>query len=841
MLFLNAQIAQTQDKCGTDQYELLHKNKLLNPENEAQFENWISKKISESKAIRPFSTKADEILIIPVVVHVIHQGEELGSKSNIPDEQILSQIELLNKDFRRLNADAVNTPLEFLPVASDVRLEFALARRDPDGLLTNGIVRQKGPLGKYGFSTDKQLKMQSYWPAEDYLNFWVTTLSDDFLGYAQFPVSNLPGLDSDQTISRLTDGIVVDFKYLGEGYNALAFSKGRTATHEIGHFLGLKHIWGSDCSINDYCEDTPNKSTSTQGCPVAGSIETCGSVDMFQNYLDLSDDDCMNLFTICQAQRMRMILENSPRRKSLLTSNALKDPIMVADDLGIKEIISPVMRNCEQIINPQVEVKNYGTNTITDFKISLYIDGNLVETKTENTVISELLSSIVSFGEITIPEYEAGTFEFIIEETNNSTDGNSENNVKSIQAKYSDEQLIPYFQNFNSTLSSWQLTNSNDSTASWSKIQAPYDQIDNQAMVLSYYQSSEEKFGELDMLISPTFDLSSLASADISFKYAYAATEGNITDVFTVAVSTDCGNSFPEENYIFQKFSPLLNTAGISSSAFIPEGADDWTEIDINITEYVGNENVVIGFIGHNGGGNNLYFDDFSFFTSENKLENDLALKSVEDIPPVTCDGNIFPSLEIKNVGINSITDFTIIYTIDGHTQSILIAGLNILPGKSYIARPDIRRVEDGEHEIIFELQSPNGNKDENIENNKIGVLFHINTLQEESPIRETFKDGILNENWSTIRPDSHHNWVLTNAPSETADNQAILVNGFNITELDVENWLISPSLKFSSSEASMSFKVSYANFPGRNDSLKVLLSLNCGLSYTEEVFDKRG
>ena len=85
MLFLNAQIAQTQYKCGTDQYELLHKNKLLNPENEAQFENWISKKISESKAIRPFSTKADEILIIPVVVHVIHQGEELGSKSNIPD------------------------------------------------------------------------------------------------------------------------------------------------------------------------------------------------------------------------------------------------------------------------------------------------------------------------------------------------------------------------------------------------------------------------------------------------------------------------------------------------------------------------------------------------------------------------------------------------------------------------------------------------------------------------------------------------------------------------------------------------------------------------------------
>lgn len=840
-LLFHCGLSYSQEKCGTDAYELIHKNDLSHSENDDQFENWLKEKILEKKTKKAFSTKVDEVLIIPIVVHVIHQGEALGSESNIPDKQVITQIDILNKDFRRLNEDASSTPTEFLPVAADVRIEFILAKRDPEGLPTNGIVRHQGELSEYGLGTDRELKYQSYWPAEDYLNVWVTTLSNPFLGYAQFPTSNLPGLETDQKISRFTDGIVIDYRYMGEGHNAIPFSRGRTATHEIGHFLGLKHIWGSGCTTDDYCDDTPNKSGSTQGCPAAGSVETCESIDMFQNYLDLADDECMNLFTICQGQRMRTILENSPRRKSLLTSKALVEPIIASNDLGIKQVLSPLSGDCRQLVSPQIEVRNYGTNTVTNFKIDLHIDGNLAESIVRNTMITELSTSVVSFSEIDISSLSSPNFEFIITETNNVTDGNIENNIKSIQVSFAKEQPIPYFQNFESNLLDWQLRNSVGSSSAWIQGRAPYLQIENQGAVLPYYQNSSDRFGELDILASPVFDLSSLASADISFKYAYAAIDDNTTDVLTVAISTDCGNTFPEENYIYQRFSPLLSSAGFSSISFVPEGPDDWKEIEINISEFAGNENVVIGFIGHNGGGNNLYLDDFSI-TSENKLDYDLAIRSVDQISPVSCDGDVFPSVEIKNQGINSVNSFELKYVIDGSTNSISFNDLNILPGKSYTARPSINNISSGSHQIQFSTEFPNGQTDENQENDSKTVFFQINKSEVESPLKLDFENFDTEQDWTLVNPNNEHNWQLTQAPMANEENHALLFDGFNIPDLGIENWLVSPVLDLTeSNEASLAFKVSYASISGRNDRLKVLVSLNCGRTFNEVVFNKAG
>lgn len=840
-LLFNCELSFSQEKCGTDAYELNRKNKLTQLESDDQFENWLKEKIVEKKIKKVFSTKSDEILTIPIVVHIIHQGEALGSQSNIPVEQVLSQIDILNKDFRRLNEDASNTPSEFLSVAADVRIEFVLAKRDPEGLPTTAIVRQPGELSEYGFSTDRELKTQSYWPAEDYLNLWVTTLSNPLLGYAQFPTSNLPGLDKDQKISRFTDGIVVDYRYFGENNNAIPFSRGRTATHEIGHFLGLKHIWGSGCTTDDFCDDTPNKSGSTQGCPVAGSIESCESIDMFQNYLDLADDECMNLFTICQGQRMRAILENSPRRKSLLTSKALDEPIISANDLGIKQILSPFSGDCRQLVNPQIEVRNYGTNTVTNFKIDLYLDQNLVESITRNTIISELSTSVVSFSEIDISMLDAPVIEFTISETNNLPDSNSENNTKSVQVFFAAEQSIPYVQNFESSITDWQLRNSVGASSSWVQGQAPYEQIENQGVILTYFQNTSDRFGELDILSSPVFDLSSLASADISFKYAYAAMEENVYDVFTVGVSTDCGNTFPEENYIYQRFSPLLSTAGFSEIPFIPEGPDDWKEIEINISEFAGNENIVFGFIGHNGGGNNLFLDDFSI-TSENKLDYDIAIKSVDQISPVSCSGDVFPSIEIKNQGTVSINSFELKYVLDGISNTVSFNDLNILPGKSYVARPSINNISSGTHQIQFSTEFPNGQIDENQSNDSHTVFFQINISEEESPLKQDFENFETDQAWSLVNPNNEHNWQVIETSRSDEDNQALLVDGFNITDLGVENWLVSPVLDLTeSTEASLAFKVSYASVSGRNDRLKVLVSLNCGRTFNQIAFNKAG
>jgi hypothetical protein len=194
------------------------------------------------------------VYTIPVVVHVIHNGEAIGSGTNISNNQILSQINAMNKDFQRLNVDAANTPAEFLSVAGSFDLEFVLAKQDPFGAPTNGINRVQGTKTVWTINDNATFKALSYWPAEDYLNIWVINIPS-YLGFAQFPVSSLPGLE-DSPNDRLTDGVVIDYTAFGSNFEGLGtfnldtkYNRGRTCTHEVGHFFGLKHIWGDDGSV----------------------------------------------------------------------------------------------------------------------------------------------------------------------------------------------------------------------------------------------------------------------------------------------------------------------------------------------------------------------------------------------------------------------------------------------------------------------------------------------------------------------------------------------------------------------------------------------------------------
>ena len=223
-------LANGQERCGT-----------FTPDSEA-FEKWMKAKISK-KNVRFQAHKAKATLYeIPIVVHVIEPSS--GGNLNISDELIIRQIEILNEDFRRTNADTSNTPAAFLPVAADTEIQFILAKQDPSGNPSNGIVRTLGFKDKYSATIhQKLLRSESYWPPENYLNLYVLDILN-FLGYASFPISNLPGIDN-ASEDYLWDGILIDYQYFGENSNTPSFdSFGRTAAHEIGHYLGLHHIWG---------------------------------------------------------------------------------------------------------------------------------------------------------------------------------------------------------------------------------------------------------------------------------------------------------------------------------------------------------------------------------------------------------------------------------------------------------------------------------------------------------------------------------------------------------------------------------------------------------------------
>ena len=247
----------------------------------------------------------DGVITIPTVVHVIYSN----SNENISDAQIQSQIDVLNLDFRLLNADADDTWSQ----NADSEIEFCLASVDPNGNSTNGITRKSSSTTSWG--TNDAMKFLSNggvdaWPTGDYLNIWVCNIGGGILGYAQFPggASN-------------TDGVVVGPNYFGTtGYLSAPFDLGRTTTHEVGHWLNLRHIWGDgNCNADDFVADTPTSDAANYGC-ATGHV-SCSSTDMVQNYMDYSDDVCMNLFTEGQKTRMRALFDTNGFRESLLTSN----------------------------------------------------------------------------------------------------------------------------------------------------------------------------------------------------------------------------------------------------------------------------------------------------------------------------------------------------------------------------------------------------------------------------------------------------------------------------------------------------------------------------------------
>ena len=285
------------------------------------------KRIAKMEAIEKFTNeyvesaqKVDGVITIPVVVHVVYRT----STENISEAQINSQMQVLNDDFRRMNSDADGTWSQ----AQDSEIEFCLATVDPQGNPTNGITRT--PTSVNGFGTNDAVKFNSSggkdaWPASDYLNVWVCNIGGGILGYAQFPGG-----------SPSTDGVVNGYQYFGTTGTATApFNLGRTMTHEVGHYLNLRHIWGDgNCNADDFVSDTPTSDAPNYGC-ATGHV-SCNSTDMVQNYMDYSDDACMNLFTAGQNVRMRALFDTGGFRESLLNSPACGAPADPTCDDGIQ-------------------------------------------------------------------------------------------------------------------------------------------------------------------------------------------------------------------------------------------------------------------------------------------------------------------------------------------------------------------------------------------------------------------------------------------------------------------------------------------------------------------------
>ena len=416
-------------RCATVEYEEYLQAKNPKRSTNAQFENWIAPLVNKQTALRASSkTVAATIIKIPVVVHVIHSGQAIGTAPNITDAQVESQITVLNQDFRR----KIGTPgFNSDPVGADVEIEFVLAKVDPNGNPTNGINRVN--MGQPSWSTkdvDAIVKPATFWDSTQYMNMWSLKFSDDkLLGFAQFPDrSGLPGMDSSNGASN-TDGVVSSFDVFGSSDFGASFllgatyNKGRTMSHEVGHFLGLRHIWGDgsgsqernipDCTSTDYCADTPQVGWQHYDCN--NVYDTCPEegVDMVQNYMDYSTDQCMNIFTQNQKDRMVVVMNNSTRRKSLKTSTKGNPIPLFTNDAEVKietDYTLSSISDCPSIpvpTNKKVTLTNRGTSTLTSASINYSISGGMNQTHSwtgslapnQSTMIT--LLNTTSFGILT--------------------------------------------------------------------------------------------------------------------------------------------------------------------------------------------------------------------------------------------------------------------------------------------------------------------------------------------------------------------------------------------------------------------------------------------------------
>lgn len=278
-----------------------------------QVESFINRSI-EGNGV---AARGDEAIIkIPVVIHILYHYPS----EKITDQQVFSQIAALNKCFRRKSADTINTPSYFRPMAADCGIEFQLAISDPKRRATTGIVRKYTPITQW--QADDKMKFTNEmgddaWDPASYLNIWVCNL-DRVAGYASLP----GGIMS-------KDGLVIGFSTFGTIKVMSGYEMGKTAVHETGHWLGLKHLWGDTYCGDDGVGDTPKQAGYNIECPGVINI-TCGNGpygDMYMNYMDLTNDACMNLFTQGQKARMRGMFDPGGPRSSLLLSKGLNPPL----------------------------------------------------------------------------------------------------------------------------------------------------------------------------------------------------------------------------------------------------------------------------------------------------------------------------------------------------------------------------------------------------------------------------------------------------------------------------------------------------------------------------------
>lgn len=620
--------AQAQEKCLS---EILFQEKAAKDpqllKNREALEVFTEKFVTEAREKNASGEKSASVVrIIPVVVHVIHYG---GSE-NISDAQIFDQIDSLNKDFRRLNADTTDTPAAFKPLAGDAEIEFRMAQIDPNGNCTNGIVRVYSPLT---YSARDNVKALSYWPSNKYLNIWVVASIANtggspgtVIGFAQFPGGNAN-----------TDGVVIKHDYMGSiGTAASSGNNGRTTTHEVGHWLNLRHIWGDAVCGNDFVNDTPTQyGMNLSTCPAWPHVTNCSGNapdgDMFTNYMDYTNGNCQDMFSVGQCQRMAATLNSSSSGRNNLWSSA--NLIATGTDGTPAVLCSPqadfIPRPTFVCEGGSVAFKDISWRAPVTSRVWTFNGGTPSTDTSANPVI--VYST-------------PGTYDVTLSVTNAAGTTSKTVAGRVIVSSNNASATIPFSEDFEGgafPTNDWYKVNMNGGF-DWdvNSIAAA-----SGSYSINLYTFSGGDKGP-DEFILPAFNLSNVSGTSMTFDLAYARQNTTTTnaDKLVVSYSTNCGNTWtPRYN---KSGATLETTGGAVSSDFYPSAGDFRTEtVNLSLGTISGQPNVRFRFEFTYDTGNNIYIDNINL----------TGTVGVDEINAENANVNVYPNPSLST----TYMDFT--------------------------------------------------------------------------------------------------------------------------------------------------------------------------------------
>ena len=818
--------ASHNEKCGHTFLEIQQEKELGIFGSKPFFEDWINKKIVEKNSKPQIMKVQAEPRVIPVVVHVLHNGTAVGVDANISDAQILSQIRVLNEDFRRKNADASRTPEEFLPVAADANIEFVLAKQDPNGLPTNGIVRKQGPKTIYGPEDATIIGQTSQWNPEEYLNMWVVPLVSPFLGYATFPTSNLPGLNFVPSAS-IRDGITVDYLFFGTGPGTAANTTGRTTTHEVGHYLGLRHIWGDGgCEVDDFVLDTPNQDNPNQTiCNDNPSRFSCGNNNMIQNYMDYTPDRCMNLFTKGQVDRFDVVLANSPRRATLVNGRGTKDPILPTRDISLLKVVNPADALCQTTVAPQVEIQNVGNEIVSSVRIEFRWNGNLIESKRFTTELRTTEKVTLTFGNLDT-RGEENEFSFTVVQVNDQADLVPSNNTLTSRPLQQGQLTLPYTVSLSTLPATWIIGNP-DKSLTWEKTNLTLDGSAQPALFIRHYEYEAQ--GQLDYFISPQIDLTKYPNAQLVFEVAHGPyNQAGFQDELLVAIAPDCSLDFDIITPPYKKSGTRLQTVDPTVNEFIPTSNSQFRTEIVNLSKFKDLGKVRVALVTKNAFGNNIFLRNIRVVPTE-EFKYELKIDDVVAPSPISAGTHTQEIVRVTNTGNLPISKFLFSRNTNNTGNRVFLGSITNLPPGQSINLTLAKSTAIGKNNLKFGVAEPNF--DQNIETApQINWSSIENVGRLEVPWRQNFNSSTELSPWLSINPESDQNaWEVTAVTGATGPNNVARLEGVSNGN---SYWMSTPIFDLSvSRQASVFFDVA-AGTVNPGTTLYLLASTNQGESY---------